>query len=76
METDEPPLARCCKGDSMKKTESRKLMLAKETVRNLDGYLQEVMGGVASAVAIVSSDNRACTYSRQCQIEQYPVGNG
>jgi hypothetical protein len=50
----------------MKKTESRKLMLSRETVRTLDGYLQDVKGG------IVSSDNRACTYSRQCPVEQFP----
>jgi len=59
----------------MKKTESKKLTLSRETVRTLDGYLQDVQGGVASAVGIVSSDDRACTYSRQCQIQQLP-GNG
>jgi hypothetical protein len=55
----------------MKKTESRKLTLSRETVRTLDGYLQDVKGG---AVAIVSSDNRACTYSRQCPVEQATGG--
>ncbi len=58
----------------MKKTESKKLTLSRETVRTLDGYLQDVKGGVASGVAIVSSDNRACTYSRQCPVEQIPPG--
>jgi hypothetical protein len=58
----------------MKKTESRKLKLSRETVRTLDGYLQGVKGGVASDVGIVSSDNRDCTYSRKCQVEQVPVG--
>jgi hypothetical protein len=54
----------------MKKTESRKLTLSRETVRTLDGYLRDVKGG--AVVGIVSSDNRACTYSRNCPVEQYP----
>ena len=55
----------------MKKTESKKLTLARETVRVLNGDLQDVKGG------IVSSDNRQCTYSRNCPVEQFPVfGNG
>jgi hypothetical protein len=54
----------------MKKTESRKLTLSRETVRTLDGYLQDVKGG--EAVGIVSSDNRDCTYSRNCPIQQFP----
>jgi hypothetical protein len=54
----------------MKKTEPRKLTLARETVRVLDGNLQDVKGG------IVSSDDQQCTYSRKCETE-YPVfGNG
>ena len=51
----------------MKKTQSRKLTLARETVRTLDGGLENVQGG------IVSSDNQACTYSRKCQTLEYPV---
>jgi hypothetical protein len=54
----------------MKKTESKKLTLSRETVRTLDGYLQNVKGG------IVSSDDRACTYSRNCQTEQLPQIGG
>jgi hypothetical protein len=54
----------------MKKTESKKLTLSRETVGTLDGYLQNVKGG------IVSSDDRACTYSRRCQIEQFPGVTG
>jgi len=44
----------------MKKTEPKKLTLARETVRVLDGDLQNVQGG------IVSSDNKQCTYSLKC----------
>jgi uncharacterized Fe-S cluster-containing MiaB family protein len=58
----------------MKKTESRKLTLSRETVRTLDGYLRDVKGGVA--VGIVSSDDRACTYSRNCPVQQFPGVNG
>jgi hypothetical protein len=43
-----------------KKTEPKKLTLGRETVRVLDGDLQNVNGG------IVSSDNRVCTYSLKC----------
>jgi hypothetical protein len=58
----------------MKKNESKKLTLSRETVGTLDGYLQDVKGG--AAVGIVSSDDRACTYSRNCPVQQYPVATG
>jgi hypothetical protein len=54
----------------MKKTESRKLTLARETVRVLDGDLRDVKGG------IVSSDNQECTYSRKCQTLYTGPDNG
>lgn len=44
----------------MKKTDMRKLTLAKETLRTLDGDLKDVMGG------IISSDNKFCTFSLKC----------
>jgi hypothetical protein len=44
----------------MRKTETKKLTLARETVRVLDGDLRNVKGG------IVSSDNKQCTYSFKC----------
>jgi hypothetical protein len=50
----------------MKKQESKKLTLARETVRNLEtAELGQVEGGVA-APGKVSSDNRLCTLSRIC----------
>ena len=50
----------------MKKQESKKLALNRETVRNLEAIeLEQVIGGLAQA-PIISSDNRACTYSRTC----------
>ena len=49
----------------MKKQESKKLTLARETVRNLERVeLGQVEGGVAPGK--VSSDNRTCTFSRVC----------
>ncbi len=55
----------------MKKHESKKLTLARETVRTLaGGELGKVLGGLAApAVGIVSSDDRQCTYSRLCQTD-------
>jgi hypothetical protein len=51
----------------MKKHDSKKLTLARETVRTLaGGDLGKVLGGLAAEVGIVSSDNRDCTYSRAC----------
>jgi hypothetical protein len=51
----------------MKKSERKKLALSRETVRILDGAeLLAAQGGVAQQVGIVSSDDRACTYSRNC----------
>jgi hypothetical protein len=45
----------------MKKHETRKLSLNRETVRHLEGAdLKDVIGG------IVSSDNITCTYSKKC----------
>jgi hypothetical protein len=53
----------------MKKQESKKLTLTRETLRTLEGIeLGRVAGGLADADAgRVSSDNRACTYSRTCE---------
>ncbi len=52
----------------MKKHDTRKLTLARETVRTLaGGELGKIAGGLAQNVGIVSSDNEDCTYSRQCQ---------
>jgi hypothetical protein len=49
------------------KKETKKLTLSRETVRNLDGAeLVPVKGGYAQIAPIVSSDDRACTYSRNC----------
>lgn len=43
----------------MKKSTTKKLSLARETVRNLEATgLEQVAGG------IVSSDNKTCTYSK------------
>ena len=42
---------------------SRKLQLSRETVRRLD---PETLRGVHGGAAIVSSDNKQCTYSKQC----------
>jgi hypothetical protein len=54
----------------MKKHDSKKLSLARETVRTLaGGELGKVAGGLALQVGIVSSDDRQCTYSRACQTE-------
>jgi hypothetical protein len=54
-------------GDLMKKQETKKLTLSRETVRNLEGVaLANVKGGLAQIAPIVSSDNRDCTYSRTC----------
>jgi hypothetical protein len=51
----------------MKKIERKKLALSRETVRTLDGAdLLAAKGGAAPRVGIVSSDDRACTYSRTC----------
>jgi hypothetical protein len=50
----------------MKRQETKKLALSRETVRNLEAAeLEQVAGGLAVA-PIVSSDNRACSYSRAC----------
>lgn len=50
----------------MKKHDSKKLTLARETVRTLaGGELGKIAGGLVAP--IVSSDNRDCTYSRACQ---------
>jgi hypothetical protein len=52
----------------MKKNEQKKLTLSRETVRTLDvSGLAAVKGGALQQVGIVSSDDRACTYSRNCQ---------
>lgn len=54
----------------MKKHDSKKLTLARETVRTLaGGDLGKAAGGLAPVAGIVSSDDRACTYSRACQTE-------
>lgn len=46
----------------MKKHETKKLTLARETVRHLvTEDLAQVAGG------IVSSDNKACTFTLKCQ---------
>jgi hypothetical protein len=51
----------------MKKQESKKLTLTRETLRTLEGIeLGQVAGGLADA-GRVSSDNRACTYSQACE---------
>lgn len=51
----------------MKKHDSKKLTLARETVRTLAGSdLGKIAGGLAAVEPIVSSDNRECTYSRNC----------
>jgi hypothetical protein len=51
----------------MKRQETKKLTLSRETVRNLEGReLAAVEGGFAQIAPIVSSDNRACSYSRAC----------
>lgn len=51
----------------MKKHDSKKLTLARETVRTLaGGDLAKIDGGLANVVGIVSSDNQDCTYSRAC----------
>lgn len=51
----------------MKKHDTRKLTLARETVRALaGGELGKFAGGLAQHVGIVSSDNQDCTYSRAC----------
>jgi hypothetical protein len=45
----------------MKKHDSKKLSLNRETVRHLEGAeLRDVIGG------IVSSDNAMCSYSKKC----------
>lgn len=52
----------------MKKHDTRKLTLARETVRTLaGGELGKVAGGLGNVAPIVSSDDQDCTYSRQCQ---------
>ena len=49
------------------KRETKKLALSRETVRNLDRTeLAAVKGGYAQIAPIVSSDDRQCTYSRNC----------
>jgi hypothetical protein len=54
----------------MRKHDSKKLTLARETVRTLaGGELGKVAGGLLQQVGIVSSDDRECTYSRACQTE-------
>jgi hypothetical protein len=54
----------------MKKHDTRKLTLARETVRILaGGELGKAAGGLGDVAGIVSSDDRACTYSRLCQTE-------
>jgi len=46
----------------MKKHDTKKLTLARETVRTLVAVdLEKAAGG------IVSSDNRACTFTQKCQ---------
>jgi hypothetical protein len=51
----------------MKENDTRKLTLARETVRTLaGGELGKVAGGLGNVVGIVSSDNEDCTYSRAC----------
>jgi hypothetical protein len=65
---DGPPQNPPRKGDLMKKHDSKKLTLARETVRILaGGELGKVAGGLANVVGIVSSDDQDCTYSRLCQ---------
>jgi hypothetical protein len=52
----------------MKEHDTRKLTLARETVRTLaGGEFGKIAGGLANVVGIVSSDDRECTYSRACQ---------
>jgi hypothetical protein len=52
----------------MKKHDSKKLTLARETVRILaGGELGKVAGGLGNVAGIVSSDDQDCTYSRLCQ---------
>jgi hypothetical protein len=53
----------------MKKQESKKLTLTRETLRTLEGIaLGQVAGGLAvENPGKVSSDNRACTFSRTCE---------
>jgi hypothetical protein len=49
----------------MKRQETKKLALTRETLRILETVeLEGVAGG--EVVGRVSSDNRACTYSREC----------
>jgi len=46
----------------MKKDNTKKLTLARETVRTLvAGDLEKALGG------IISSDNRTCTFTQKCQ---------
>lgn len=48
---------------SVKKHDTRKLTLARETVRILaGGELGKVAGGLANVVGIVSGDDQDCTY--------------
>ena len=52
------------KETGMKRQETKKLTLTRETLRTLEAI---ELGGVAGGeVGRVSSDNRACTYSRAC----------
>jgi len=52
----------------MKKQESKKLTLTRETLRTLEAIeLGGVAGGLVENPGRVSSDNRACTYSRTCE---------
>jgi hypothetical protein len=51
------------KGDIMKKQETKKLTLSRETVRNLEGVaLTNVQGGVT----VPTSDGRTCQETRTC----------
>ncbi len=50
----------------MKKQESKKLALHRETLRALEGTELAPVAGGLQEVGRVSSDNRACTYSRLC----------
>jgi hypothetical protein len=52
----------------MKKQESKKLTLTRETLRTLEGIEPgQIAGGLADNPGKVSSDNRACTFSRTCE---------
>jgi hypothetical protein len=44
----------------MKKITTKKLSLARETLVNLEAELRDAVGGSG----IISSDNKACTYSK------------